>query len=237
MTQAKPLSPILATSPWIPAVLFSACVLSLALSFWAPAFLEWQLAVARMESGHAFWPDMIRAGLLGLGMVFALWFGVAKMKQWLPFEMCYMIATLGFFVLAILGNGLGSASPNYKAVAGASSALSKMSTTEQALGRTTPAGDELRASVVSLGALRQNRELLDRINTASNDPNDALEIMAVASLLGSDHPVIQFTANNGLVAENAREVLYRDLMNHIRQRPDLANDATTSAMLMRLSAR
>ena len=237
MTQAKPLSHILAVSPWIPAVLFFACIVSFALSFFVPAFLEWQLATARMESGGEVLPNLIRLGLMVLALIFVLWFVLAKNMQWPSFDALFGLSFLAIFSLLLLANFMGSNSPGYKAVAGASRALLKMTNTEQVLGRVTPVGDELRASMVSLEVVQQNQELIDRINDASASPVDALEIMAVASLLGSDHPVIQFTANNGLVADNAREVLYRDLMNHIRHRPDLANDANTSALLMRLSAR
>lgn len=226
---------------WLIMVGTVACMLGFILSSWLPATLEWQLASIGGEQGlrFVFWARMGLLLLLSAGLIWVvfgpLWDEEAKdirgSEKWV-FARVWVV--FGVFIALVLIPGFNS---NYKMVEKSAVAAQKVKRVEQVLGRSTPAGDEVRRAVVSLEALRENQALVEKIASSSTSPKKAMDVLSASLLLGEDHPVIQFTANNGLVQGDAYTIIYRDLTDHVRQNPDAANDARVSALVMRFSGR
>lgn len=242
MPSSKISSALLSVRPWVPAGV-SLFILSLVLaSFWVRPLLELELASLSNDFLNSpdsvlVWITSVRLMALVSVALGLFWSLVARMKTRPSTESGFIL-----LVALVIGPALASSisadlSPSFSAIYQSRTAVVKIQAAESSLGRSTPMGQQLRMAVSSLDALMENQDLVDTIANSSNDPEEVMEVIGFSPVLGLDHPVIEFAVNNGLVAHDAREVLYRDFVESVRQNPELAKTPGAAEMLARLASR
>lgn len=111
-------------------------------------------------------------------------------------------------------------------------ALSRVQKAEQALGHPTPLGNRLRAAMASLDTARANDRWVRQVNGYTIDQTQVIAILSAAPVLGSDHPVIDFVAANGMVRPGDRERAYRDVARKVDSGAPLAGGPAQAHLVL-----
>lgn len=214
---------------WAPewGALGALCMLTLVVSFFVPAVQESLLGL--VSEGAFSWGLMLQVSLL---VAMAGSFAMVSFRlnraglPANPVPWAYLSCLCAAFASTI---AIGMS--NYAVVVESSIAKARVERVEKRLGRPIPLGDELRVVMSSFSSLMEGRSVVDEVLRAREHPSEVMEILSVSPVLGQDHPVIQFAIENGMAQEESRTILYRDMIERMRENPSLALDTEVQRAL------
>lgn len=208
--------------------------LALAVSFFLPAVIS--SVLASIHEGVYTWGGIFQIILASLVVLSCALCGRAfrgtysDSNVWLGVMLGVLICVLSFLFFGVTFG-------KYSYVLESQSSKIKINLVEQRLGRSTPLGDELRAAMTSLDALVENRQTIRTALSSNDNSDDVIKVISLAPLVGQDHPVIKFAIDNGMAQKDSSVVLYRDLIERMKQDPSLAENVDFQQALSMFAAR
>lgn len=201
-------------------------------SFFIPAV---QASLLERYSEGAFsWGPALQWALAGLIVGSFIMVGRARKKKDEGASVFLALYTSSLLVFMV--GIFATAFSNQGEVINAARAKEKIERVEAKIGRTTPLGDEIRGAMQSLPVLLANKDLRREIYDASDDPDKVIKILSLAPALGQSHPVIQYAIANGVAKKGSSSLLYRDLVERMRENPELADSPEVLQALSVLAA-